>query len=149
MREVVSGPWRGKHPPNISDVSLPLTLRHTRTNRHSQSHTYQPTHPPRHTYTHTPHTSIQTDTPRLSPSLTDTLTHTHTHTPTHPPIQTNTHTHPLTQPAIGRPLDLVLGGEYIEDRQGVRIIVLSRRVRVIFENTDYCCAKEIWLRMMK
>ena len=36
MREVVPGPWRGKHPPNISYFSLTLTLRHTRTNRHSQ-----------------------------------------------------------------------------------------------------------------
>ena len=48
-----------------------------------------------------------------TPTHTDkqTLSITHTHKPTHPPIQT--HSHSPTHPAISRPLDLILGGEYI------------------------------------
>ena len=104
MREVVPGPRRGKHPPNISDFSLPLSLApiqthkqtlthtpaqthphtYTLTHRHTHTHTHTRTnrhsHPHtnapahRHSHTHTPNTSIQTHTPRQAPAHTDTLT---------------------------------------------------------------------------
>ena len=148
MREVIPGPWRGKHPPNISDVSLPLTLRHThtRTNSHSQSHTHQPTHPPRHTYTytHTHTTYVHTNLHSQAESFSDRHTQTHTHTNRH----TRPYRHTLTLTNTPCHWDSTgsnpgRGVRYkIENRQGFRIIVLSRRVRMIFANTDYCTAKE-------
>ena len=45
--EVVPGPWKGSHPPNLSDGSLPLS--HSHTHRHTTPQT--DTHPRTHTDT--------------------------------------------------------------------------------------------------
>ena len=102
MREVFPGPLRGRHPPNISNVSLPLahpdTQTHTYKHIHGQtdtlthSHTHQTTHPPRRAHTHT--TYILTDPHSQADTLPDRHIHSHRHTP-----------------AIERLLDLILGAE--------------------------------------
>ena len=116
-----------RHPPNISVVSLPLSLAqththtlprhttpHTDTNRHSltpppnnpptQAHKHSHTHGQRGTLTHTPthpHAEAHTDTSIQTHSQADTFPYRHTHTYTH------------THPAIGRQLELIMGGEDI------------------------------------
>ena len=97
MSEVVPGPWRGKHPPNISDFSQ--THIHTHTDKQTLSLTHPPTNPPAQAHTHTSiQTHAQTDSRAYRHTHTYTLTH--RHTPTHYPAHRHkqTLTHPPTQP---------------------------------------------------
>ena len=68
MREVVPGPRRGKHPPIISDISLPLSLARTQTHKQTRTHT---------------HTHTQNNPPAQTHPHTYTLTHRHSYTHTH------------------------------------------------------------------
>ena len=146
MREVVPGPRRGKHPPNISDFSLPLSLAPIQTHKQTLTHTPAQTHPHTYTLTHRhthTHTHTHTRTNRHSHPHTNAPAHRHSHTHTHqihPYRPTLPGRHPPIQTHSPTPLDLILEGEDIADRLGVRIIVLSRRVRVI---SITCGAEEI------
>ena len=81
---------------------------HGLTVTHSRTHTFTPYPADRHTHTYA-HTIPQTET------------HSHTYLQTHSPGQTSYQTHTikeqrtptLIQPAIGRPMDLIFGGEDI------------------------------------
>ena len=124
-----------RHPPNISDVSLPLSLAHTHT------HTHTPTHYPAHR-----HKQTLTDTPTQQATRTGTHTHTHT-TYVHTGPHSQSGTRPYRHSPTHTPCYWDSTGSYpgrgvhyqIQDRLGVRIIILGWRVQVIL-NT--CCTKE-------